>query len=734
MEQPNLIGSTGLLRTSYAGSGPVGSFRVGFLTDWFTQGGFLCRPTEIAYGGRNPMDKACSSNRLADSASRVGGTFVLNATPLPYLEGYAALRTYATTNDQGHPQLLQVLGDTTLGAKAFLPPKIGQVFTFGGEVQLTLLNGTGGVGIAGVSGLIRALGTADFRKPNDAGLPIRVNVNLGYKIDNSGALVAAVETQRGANEGLPTGRVQPITRIERFGLGINRVDFFQMYFGVEAPFARVQPYVEWSVDVPANRQGYQCHTSTVSRGDVCLGLDNFSLSADAAKVQGGPGFAAFPSRLTLGVKTNPLPNTFRGLSAHLALDIATSGSSTFVEEIAPEAPWMLYLGLGFAYDTRVKELPPPVQLPAPPAQIIQAPQSFIRGLVHEQGKPEVVVNEAIVTFEGGVQAPLATSPDGHFVTRHVEPGTYKLNIKAAGFKPGTCSATVVPVGVAQGPMPGAPAAPVVTPFGAPPAGISAGTGTPGAPPGAPGAPVGPAIPPAPAPNGMPAIPGGPTFVDIDCALEGLPRLGNVLGVVRDGEAGGPVAGAVIRMTDPSGKESSATADATGAFAFRDVAPGAVMLRGEATGFMGRISAAEVRASEDTRPTIHLTKRPKVASVSVQGREIRISKQIHFETDSAKIMGDSNALLDEIADVLQHSPNLKKVEIQGHTDNTGTREHNIQLSDARASSVKAWLVGAGVDASRLTAKGFGPDHPLSPNVTAANRAKNRRVQFIIVDGK
>jgi outer membrane protein OmpA-like peptidoglycan-associated protein len=130
----------------------------------------------------------------------------------------------------------------------------------------------------------------------------------------------------------------------------------------------------------------------------------------------------------------------------------------------------------------------------------------------------------------------------------------------------------------------------------------------------------------------------------------------------------------------------------------------------------------------------MNKRPKVSNVRVEGKEIRLSKQIHFDTDSAKILGDSNSLMDEIADVIEHHPGIKRIEIQGHTDNTGTREHNQVLSDQRANSVKTWLVGAGIDPGRLAAKGYGQDRPVVPNVTPANKARNRRVQFIIVDGK
>ena len=81
-------------------------------------------------------------------------------------------------------------------------------------------------------------------------------------------------------------------------------------------------------------------------------------------------------------------------------------------------------------------------------------------------------------------------------------------------------------------------------------------------------------------------------------------------------------------------------------------------------------------------------------------------------------------------MIQKNPNLEQLEIQGHTDNTGTREHNQTLSNGRASAVREWLVKAGVGGERLTAKGYGQDRPLAPNVTEANKAKNRRVQFII----
>jgi outer membrane protein OmpA-like peptidoglycan-associated protein len=81
-------------------------------------------------------------------------------------------------------------------------------------------------------------------------------------------------------------------------------------------------------------------------------------------------------------------------------------------------------------------------------------------------------------------------------------------------------------------------------------------------------------------------------------------------------------------------------------------------------------------------------------------------------------------------VLNEYPDLK-VEIQGHTDDTGDRDHNLDLSQRRAESVKNYFVGKGVDEARLVAKGYGPDAPLIDKKTKSARAKNRRVEFKLI---
>jgi outer membrane protein OmpA-like peptidoglycan-associated protein len=109
-------------------------------------------------------------------------------------------------------------------------------------------------------------------------------------------------------------------------------------------------------------------------------------------------------------------------------------------------------------------------------------------------------------------------------------------------------------------------------------------------------------------------------------------------------------------------------------------------------------------------------------------ELKILDIVYFDIDKASIQKRSNKLLDNVAGVLKVHPELRHIEIAGHTDDVGDDAKNLDLSKRRAEAVKAYLVAKGVDAARLAAAGYGETKPLDSATTKAARAKNRRVEF------
>ena len=112
-------------------------------------------------------------------------------------------------------------------------------------------------------------------------------------------------------------------------------------------------------------------------------------------------------------------------------------------------------------------------------------------------------------------------------------------------------------------------------------------------------------------------------------------------------------------------------------------------------------------------------------------KIEIKEKVFFATGSAKIEKRSFKLLDQIAQVLRGHAEIKKLRIEGHTDNAGKPAANKKLSQARAESVAIFLVESGIDPTRLEAVGYGDEKPVADNRTKAGKEKNRRVEFVIV---
>jgi len=106
--------------------------------------------------------------------------------------------------------------------------------------------------------------------------------------------------------------------------------------------------------------------------------------------------------------------------------------------------------------------------------------------------------------------------------------------------------------------------------------------------------------------------------------------------------------------------------------------------------------------------------------------------IEFDRDKASIRPSSADALNNSAGVLTQYPSLR-VLIIGHTDDTGGRDKNVKLSTERAEAVKAYLVGKGIEPSRIQTRGAGPDEPLDSNATAVGRQRNRRIEFKLIQG-
>ncbi|NCG19316.1 MAG: OmpA family protein, partial [Rhodobacterales bacterium] len=141
---------------------------------------------------------------------------------------------------------------------------------------------------------------------------------------------------------------------------------------------------------------------------------------------------------------------------------------------------------------------------------------------------------------------------------------------------------------------------------------------------------------------------------------------------------------------------------------------------------------EIHIEPDQRSLIIIEVTMEPAVVEVTEGEVMILEQILFEFDRDQIKEESLALVDEISATLLSHPELTSIEVQGHSDSRGNSAYNRKLSQRRVDSVVAALVNLGVAVERLKPVGYGEDIPIASNSSDEGRAKNRRVQFIILE--
>lgn len=387
---PSLSGDTGLLRVGSAFGAAPKTIRLGLGLDWFSKGGFI---------------------REDDEVSRFGATVSLSGSPIDYLELWLSWRAQSTTSNLTDPSLLQALGDLGLGARGYYP--VHPAISIGADAQLTFVSGIGdnSFDFGSTLGRLRLLGSFDFQKAAD--IPLLAHVNLGVVLDGTGGL---------ANE--------PLTISERFAFGISDFHRFTTGLAVEVPVPYVTPYLEYTIEVPLDY--------VATPGIVLNARERAGLVASAARAQTAVNTVArpavqrvMPQRLTPGVRVTAIPD----LTLDLALEIGLTPDTA--SGVVPVAPFNLIFLASYVLDpfTEKSSGPPivvPVLIPEEVPVSEEPETAVLAGRVKNQGDGRPVA-DAIVLFDRGT--PVATGPDGRFVSPAMEPGPVKVTVRREGFKP-----------------------------------------------------------------------------------------------------------------------------------------------------------------------------------------------------------------------------------------------------------------------------------------------------------
>lgn len=167
---------------------------------------------------------------------------------------------------------------------------------------------------------------------------------------------------------------------------------------------------------------------------------------------------------------------------------------------------------------------------------------------------------------------------------------------------------------------------------------------------------------------------------------------------------------------------------------KQISKGQLKINGTAIDVKGEVRNEALRQqvasdmANQLNPTYTIRNALRV-SASEQGilDQTLANRTIEFETGSATLTPQGRLILDQMASAMAKLGN-RQVTVIGHTDNSGNRDSNIALSQARADAVKGYLIARGVASQQLTTTGVGPDQPIASNDTADGRARNRRIEF------
>lgn len=390
---PSITGETGLLRVASAEGAPAKSVRLVFGLDFFSTSGLF---------------------REGDSASRVGGILGVAVAPIEHLELWLNTRASSSRSSLTRPELLQTLGDISLGAKGYYGLFDGS-FTLGADLQLTLLTGIGSQSFDFGSTLFQArlLATGDFQK-SSLDLPLKVHFNFGGIVDGSDNLSGEV-----------------LSDAERFAHGSSEFHRLTAGIALEVPVKYVTPYLEYSMEIPL---GYLATPGIVLVGATSSGLQaqqagGNSVANTAARP---PMQRVMPQRITPGLRVTAVPD----LTIDLAVDIGLTPDRG--PGVLAVPPYNVFLFFSYALDPfadRGVSGPPlavPVIVPEPTVTEPPPSSGLVTGVVMNSADGKVIEG-VVVTFDRA--PPVATANNGRFLSHEIEPGPVKIVAKKEGFEP-----------------------------------------------------------------------------------------------------------------------------------------------------------------------------------------------------------------------------------------------------------------------------------------------------------
>jgi outer membrane protein OmpA-like peptidoglycan-associated protein len=402
--QLSLGGGVGLLHMSSAEVGQVGQLRLGLHGEFFTGSNFLVQRVSPPGG---------------DQDTRLQGALTFGLTPFEHFEVFGAVlasenrnRRLCGTDANGQeqcvsepqrtdPVVIKSFGDLILGAKLAYPIAAG--FSAGGEIGIRMMSSIAGISFSpdSTSLWLNALATYDL-KPELNSFPLRLHLNIGYYIDNSGNL-----------QNYDAAKTTAVSRyVSKFAYGISE-DRFRLALGADVPFDELtegfslRPLIE-----------YHFEYLTGSKDAVIDQLEHLTC--------GTPGAGACADNkdqqsLTLGVQAQMV----HGLTVTVGLDIALHSPGY---AYAPSlAPWNLLFGLGYPFS-----LLPRVVVHEMPVERAEAqPKGLVMGrVVNAVGTP---VEGAVVGVAGRPYSRVVTDTDGTFQSVPLAPGPVELVIVANGF-------------------------------------------------------------------------------------------------------------------------------------------------------------------------------------------------------------------------------------------------------------------------------------------------------------